>query len=296
MKLRKSIYSFVAATALLFAACSPDSYELGSKDITPADLQQGIAYTVDVDQATNTVVLKSLMPSNYAVLWQHPQGRSQQKEVTLRIPFDGNYEVTFGVETRGGVVYGEPYSFSLNNINPSLLTDPLWTLISGGVGESKTWVIDLDENGVSKYFVGPLYFYGTADNWDTAHGAAAPDGADSWNWCADWPGNNWITPAMNFGTMTFDLKNGAHVQVNDLANGANFNGTYLLDPDNHTISLSDANILHLASYHAIVTNWSTNLRLFSLTEHTMSVGVQLHLSGCLQQPVAAAHRGQFRPD
>lgn len=271
MKIRRYIYSFMAAATLLLTACSPDDYELGSKDLTAADLAQGIAYTVSVDQATNTVQLKSLLNSKYTVLWTHPQGRSQSSDVTLRIPFGGEYQVTFGVETRGGVVYGEPYSFTLENTNPDLLTDELWSLISGGVNQSKTWVIDLDENGVSKYFVGPLYFYGTDDNWDTAHGSPAPEGADSWNWNADWAGNNWITAAKNFGTMTFDLKNGAHVQVNDLDNGVSYNGTYLLDPANHTISLSDAQILHLSSYDAIVTNWRSNLRLFSLTEHTMQI-------------------------
>ena len=271
MKLKRFIYSLLAMATMLLTACSPDSHELGSKNITSADLAHGIAYTVSVDQSTNTVTLTSLMDSKYTVLWSHPQGRSQSPSVTLKIPFGGDYQVTFGVETRGGVIYGEPYSFTLENTNPDLLTDELWTLISGGVGKEKTWVIDLDANGVSKYFVGPLYFYGTDDNWDTAHGAVAPEGADSWSWAADWAGNSWITDAKNFGTMTFDLKNGAHVTVNDLDNGTSYNGTYLLDTENHTISLSDAKILHLSSYDAIVTNWNTNLKLFSLTEHTMQI-------------------------
>jgi len=271
MKINKIFFSFMATAALLLAACTPDSYDLGNKDVTPEDLAEGIAYSVTVDQTTNTVVLKSLMADKYNVCWTHPQGRSQEREVTLRIPFDGTYEVSFGVETRGGVVYGAPYTFTLNNVNPDLLTDVLWDFISGGVGQSKTWVLDLDENGSSKYFVGPLYFYGTDDNWETAHGAAAPEGADSWSWAADWAGNSWITEAKNFGTMTFDLKNGAHVTVNDLDNGKSYTGTYLLNVEDHTISLSDANILHLSSYDAIVTNWSSNLRLFSLTEHTMQI-------------------------
>ena len=249
MKINKIFFSFMATAALLLAACTPDSYDLGNKDVTPEDLAEGIAYSVTVDQTTNTVVLKSLMADKYNVCWTHPQGRSQEREVTLRIPFDGTYEVSFGVETRGGVVYGAPYTFTLNNVNPDLLTDVLWDFISGGVGQSKTWVLDLDENGSSKYFVGPLYFYGTAD----------------------WAGNSWITEAKNFGTMTFDLKNGAHVTVNDLDNGKSYTGTYLLNVEDHTISLSDANILHLSSYDAIVTNWSSNLRLFSLTEHTMQI-------------------------
>ncbi|MBO6189093.1 MAG: hypothetical protein J6O23_11420 [Prevotella sp.] len=271
MNIRKHIYSMVAMAALLLVGCAPDDHSLGSKDITAADLAQGIAYTVTVDQATNTVQLKSLLDSKYSVQWQHPQGRSQAKELSIRIPFGGDYTVTFGVETRGGVVYGEPFNFTINNTNPDLLTGELWTLISGGVGKSKTWVLDLDENGVSKYFVGPMYFAGTDDNWATNHGAPAPEGADSWSWNADWAGNSWITPAMNFGTMTFDLNNGANVQIDDRANGATYNGTYLLDTENYTISFSDAKMLHLATYDGLVVNWSGDLRLFSLTEHTMQI-------------------------
>jgi len=37
----------------------------------------------------------------------------------------------------------------------------LWTLLSGGVDKEKTWYLDLDAEGVSRYFAGPLYFYGT---------------------------------------------------------------------------------------------------------------------------------------
>ena len=279
--MKKNILSYLlfAAVALplggvgggLLTSCSPEDNSLGSKDLSAADLAQGIAYTVTVDQATNTVHLKSLLDSKYTVLWTHPQGRSQAKELDVQIPFGGDYQVTFGVETRGGVVYGEPYAFTIDNTNPDLLTGDLWTLISGGVGKSKTWVLDLDENGVSKYFAGPMYFAGTDDNWATNHGGTAPEGADSWSWNADWAGNSWITPAMNFGTMTFDLENGANVVVNDLANGANYKGTYLIDTENYTISFSDAKMLHLASYDGIVVNWSGDLRLFSLTEHTMQI-------------------------
>ena len=266
-----SLLFIISSLFLSLTACSPDDYDLGSKDVTTADLAEGIAYSVTVDQATNTVLLKSLMADRYNVSWIHPQGRSQAKEVTLQIPFGGTYDVVFGVETRGGIVYGDTCHFTLNNTNPDLLTDELWTLITGGVGKSKTWVLDLDADGVSKYFVGPLYFYGTDDNWDTAHGTPAPEGSDSWNWNADWAGNNWITAAKDFGTMTFDLNNGAHVQVNDLDNGASYNGTFLLDTENHTIQLTDAKILHLSSYDGIVVNWSGDLRLFSLTEHTMQI-------------------------
>lgn len=276
MKLNKYIYSFVAIVSLMLSACTPDKYSLGDREVASTDLVQGKAYSVTVDQSTNTIVLKSLMADNYAVSWLHPQGRSQNKEVTLQIPFEGVYEVTFGVMTRGGIVYGEPYQFTIENMNPALLTDPMWATLAGGVGKSKSWQLDIDANGTCKFFSGPLYFYGTADNWDTVHGVPAPDGADSWNWQADWAGNgSWLfgsTGAMDYGTMTFDLINGAHVTVQDNAHNRVQKGSFIIDPVNHTMSLTDAELLHDPGRDAIVSAWG-NIRIFSLTEHTMQLGV-----------------------
>lgn len=276
MKLNKYIYSFVAIASLMLSACTPDKYSLGDREVASTDLVQGKAYSVTVDQSTNTIVLKSLMADNYAVSWLHPQGRSQNKEVTLQIPFEGVYEVTFGVMTRGGIVYGEPYQFTIENMNPALLTNPMWATLAGGVGKSKSWQLDIDANGTCKFFSGPLYFYGTADNWDTVHGVPAPDGADSWNWQADWAGNgSWLfgsTGAMDYGTMTFDLINGAHVTVQDNAHNRVQKGSFIIDPVNHTMSLTDAELLHDPGRDAIVSAWG-NIRIFSLTEHTMQLGV-----------------------
>ena len=56
MKL-KYIYSFIASVMLFFTACSPDSYELGVKDVTPDVLLQGISFTVTPD-ATNPNLIR----------------------------------------------------------------------------------------------------------------------------------------------------------------------------------------------------------------------------------------------
>ena len=282
MNVKKSLYLSFAAMLVLLGACSPDSHDLAGRDVTSADLAEGIAYSVSVDQSTNTVVLKSLMDTRYQVVWSHPQGRSQEKEVTLQIPFDGEYEVTFGVETRGGVVYGEPYKFSLANTNPDLLTDPLWAMLAGGIGQSKSWQLDVDASGTCKYFVGPLYFYGTECYWLPEHEVAKGehgnmgDGHDCWNWNADWGGNgSWLfgsTGAIDYGTITFDLINGAHAVVVDNAHGTNKTGKFLIDPEAHTMTLTDVEFPHDPGRDAIVTKWG-NIRIFTLTEHTMQLGV-----------------------
>lgn len=100
----------------MFSACTPDSFELGEKDVTIDDLVENIAFSITHDSENpNIVYLKSLLPTNYQVCWVHPQGRSQEREVTLQMPFEGEYTVTFGIQTRGGLVYGNPTTFTIDN-------------------------------------------------------------------------------------------------------------------------------------------------------------------------------------
>lgn len=110
IKMKNLKYLLMAVLALLVAACSPDDYSLGDKNITSDDLVEGLAYTLTHDSSNpNIVYLKSLLPSSYTTLWDTPQGRSQEAEMTLKMPFAGDYQVRMGVETPGGVVYG-PYT------------------------------------------------------------------------------------------------------------------------------------------------------------------------------------------
>lgn len=276
MKFRKYLYTLLASVALLFAACSPDDYSLGSKDVSSDDLVEGIAFEITRDASNpNIVTFTSLLGSNYTVLWDHPQGRAQGSTVTLKIPFSGTYTMRMGVETRGGVVYGPETTFTVDDFYAPFVSDELWTFLSGGSGNSKRWYLDIDSKAQCRYYVGPLYFYGTADNWNSVKLGETISG-DTWSWAADWAGNgSWLfgsTGAMDYGYMEFDLKDGAHVNVVDLAAGKEYNGTYLLDTDNHTMKLTDAPVLHDPGRENIVTQWG-NITVLDLTEDHMQLAV-----------------------
>lgn len=283
----KNIRLFILSLLCLAGvyACMPEEYELGPVDVTADELVQGIAYSVTQDPTDpNTVYLKNLM-AGYTPLWEHPQGRSQKDEITLKIAFKGEYTIKFGVETAGGYVYGEPYVLNLTTDNLSYVDDPMWNTLTGGKGQSKTWKLDVSADGC-KYFAGPLYFYGTDDWYGNVNGGQEAtdyngDGTlDSWNWAADWAGNgSWLfggTGAMDYGTMTFDLIDGAHVKVTRLnADGSvesEQNGTFLLDTENYNLTMSDAGILHDPGRDAIVTQWG-NARVIQLTEDFLQLGV-----------------------
>ncbi|MDO4826600.1 MAG: hypothetical protein Q4B16_03475 [Bacteroidia bacterium] len=134
----------------------------------------------------------------------------------------------------------------------------------------KTWCIDLDEQGKCAVWDGPLYYYGTDDSWDTVtNGYVLGPGHDSWNWCPVYAENTWLATPKDFGTMTFTQD--GKVIVDDKGNGAQYEGTFTVDTENHTITLSGAKILHLDNFDVLVTNWSTELKVMSLSEDGLQI-------------------------
>ena len=261
MKLNYYIYSLIAGVLLMFSACTPDEYEMGSKAFAPEDLVEGVAYSVTHDANNpNIVYLKSLLGPEFTPLWEHPQGRSQEAEVTLQMPFEGTYEVTFGVETRGGVVYGAPTTFTIDDFCADFVTDPLWTMLTGGVDQEKVWIFD---DGSYGYALGELTY-------------ADPSATQEWNnWAANWdPGKGHTGDDAIWGsTMTFNLKGGANVTVYNSSSNATETGTFMLDTDNHTITFTDCDLLHTPSWADRTSNWRRSLQLFELDENHLRIGV-----------------------
>jgi hypothetical protein len=261
---------------MLVTACSPDEFGLGSANISADDLVEGLAYTVEVDQATNTVTMKSLLGSSYVTSWIHPQGATTGESATIRVPFAGDYEIKFGVMTRAGLIYGEPYTITINNTNGDLLTDQIWVDLTGGQGSSKTWRIAY-KDGVTTGFSGPFYFKGTDDCWESITlGRDLGEGADSWAWDADASVLDWIgiNPA-NFGNLTFDLIDGAHVAVNGVNAGA-----FTVDTDNHKLNLPETALWYDTDAPSFAQDWY-NIKLLSLTEYTMQIGIIRASDPCL---------------
>ena len=290
------LFSILAIVAIIFTSCSPEDFSLGAKDVNAEDLVEGIAYKIEHDATNpNIVYLTSLMGSEYTPLWNHPQGRSQEQKVTLKIPFAGTYEVQFGVETRGGVVYGAKTTFTVDKMYADFVSDEMWTLISGGAGKEKTWYLDLDAAGTSRYFKAPIYFFTKNYTWDNLHyptgesyldgntnesfvwdakKAKTPnltDGAATWYWLADYPGNSWMCAKADFGTMTFNLKGGANLIADQDAYGlGKSTGQYMLDTDKHSIKFTGAYPLHDTSRDGDV-KAATEFRIIYLTKDAMQI-------------------------
>lgn len=173
MKLNKIIL-LSGIFALSLVACTPDSYDLKEPGISGDDLVEGIAFSITHDTSNpNIVYLKSLLPASYQVAWETPQGRAVGDEFTMKIAFDGDYEVRMGVDTQGGYVWSKPAAFHIEDFCTDFVDNFLWTRLSGGVGQSKTWQLDLalldDGSAKTTFWKGPHWFWNVNFTWDKLH-------------------------------------------------------------------------------------------------------------------------------
>jgi len=244
-------------------SCTPEEGKLGNADVSEDELVEGIAFTIEHDANNpNIIHLTSLMDSKYTPQWEHPQGRSQGRTVTLQMPFEGTYQVKFGVQTRGGIVYGEPATFTIDDFYADFVNHELWTFLTGGVGESKTWVHDNGEYGMA---AGEMDY-------------ADPSTTVEWsNFSPNWspgPGHTGDANIWN-STMTFSLDGGAFADVHNESSGGtkDESGTFMLNVENHTITFTDANIMHTQGWDFKTTNWAKSLKILTLTENQLRVAV-----------------------
>ena len=273
MKKIKIFFGFFLMTTLLLTSCQKDEYELGDT-IDPSEIEFEVVQDYDIDPGGNTVILR-FNTDRATPVWNYGTGRSTRAIDTIRYAFQGDYTIDLDVVTPGGVVDMEPVTVTVTEDNLAYVNDPLWTNLTGGVGESKTWYLDLDENAESIYFNGPLYFYGTDNGWlEGGADGCYEEGGDCWNWQPEYASNTWLMPAGDYGSITFSLEGGPYVTANHLMLPAlgEQEGTFFLDKDAHTISLTDVELLHSQNNDACVDNWG-NIRVFSLTENTMQLGV-----------------------
>ncbi|WP_207535157.1 hypothetical protein [Desertivirga arenae] len=267
MKTFKNIYVIFLAAVCFIASCSKKEYELGSLP-DKSDLKFEVKQDLQKDPGGNTVILVNNTPETTPV-WNYGTGKSYRQRDTIRFAFKGNYTVKFSAVTGAGIVEGDSIIVKVTQDNLQYVNDPLWTALSGGPGNEKTWILDIK----AQYFDGPLFFYGTNNGW-LQGGNSGCYGADCWNWSPDYKGNTWLMENGDYGTMTFSLKGGPFVKSTHLKlpSRGTENGTYYLDKDAKTLTLSGASPLHDKDRDACVANWGS-IKLMSLTENSMQLAV-----------------------
>jgi hypothetical protein len=256
VNMKKLIHSIIAVCGLItmFSGCSPEKMELG-----PALDKSALKFTVTPSAKNpNDIVLKSLTP-NATPYWVSPSGNSIKVTDTVNIPFPGDYTIKYAVQSRGGLVYADSVIVKITTIDEETVSDPLWVNLTGGLGNSKTWRLDVDANGKSKYFNGPVSFAGA--NY-------------SWQWDAGW--DSWIIEKGNYGTMTFDLIGNPNFTSNNLMFPAlSGTGKIAIDLKAKTLTTIGAEVLHDngSGQGAQVPNWKKDIRIKSVTDNKLQLTV-----------------------
>ncbi|MFT3740224.1 MAG: hypothetical protein QM786_15855 [Breznakibacter sp.] len=273
MKL-KYLSLLAGAVLLAFSACAPDKYELGLPNVTSGELVEGLAYTITHDANNpNIVYLESLMGTEFTPLWSHPLGRSQSKKVTLNMPFEGTYDVVFGVVTSGGIVYGDTAHFTIDQFYADFVQGEMWEALTGGNGKSKTWVPD---NGNYNMKQG---FYSCFEPSATYLDMVADKGKNNW-YAKD---KTWWEPSnSDVGNteddlksyMTFSLMGKAGLKVHRFNGGVETvtEGIFNMDTENHIINAIDVDFLHGAWADGKAVDFRTGFQILVLTENQLMIG------------------------
>lgn len=161
-------------------------------------------------------------------------------------------------------------TYSIRIFDPAILEyykDPLFTLLTGGIGKEKTWALDVDAKGASTKFKGPLYFSGVDYGWDNQ---CAKAGGDCWLYDPNY--ESWMGAAQDYGTMTLGLKGGSAepvVKVNQkgITQSGAFSGSYFFDVKTKTLSFTDVTPLNMGRDQV----WS-KAYVISLKEDRMQLG------------------------
>lgn len=284
--MKSKVYSGFLVALLGLASCSQEDYTLVDPGFSSSDLTEGKSYSVSINPETNEVTLQNLMGSNYLASWVTPQGMAKGNTVTFSLPFAGSYEVTFGVMTKGGLVYAEPYTFNLSNNNFSLLSDEIWTNLAGGVDENgngnpKTWV-PMNQKYGNYHGSAPVTYMSPDDVLNNGTGVTdLKIGTD--NWCDNWdPGfQSWLIDSDNpymDSEMTFylDAQKGSVAEITRCTeNGpqqytTNFN-LNVVDIQRPLISFNSGDMLHATWGDGVCDNYSQELKIIECTPYVLQI-------------------------
>ena len=251
MKNYFKILMAITGSALLYASCTPDKYELG-KLANKTDLKFTIAPS---SKNPNDIVLTSQTP-NAAPMWVTPYGQSIRLVDTINVPFPGTYKFVYGAESPGGFTQADTTSITITSLDQNAVNKPMWISLTGGYGKSKTWVLDLDAAGVSKYFAGSFYFGGTGWEWDPAFKDIG------------WAG----VSAGDYGTMTFDLKGDANFSAdNKMFPDLSGTGKFMLYTATNELATIGAQVLHDKAQGGQIPNWNARMKIKTLDDDHMQL-------------------------
>ncbi len=264
-------------------SCKKEKNDLDAP-LSTSQIKFDVVQDKTVDPGGNTVYLINQTPETLPV-WDYGTGKSTRQRDTVRFAFKGTYMIRYTAVTGGGLVEMPPVTIEVTQDNLTYVNDPLWTLLTGGVGKEKTWLLDANANGDKKFFTSPVYFAGQ----DNAYGSLAsggqsvawsqvctnPNGPNCWTFAPNYTSDTWAADKRDYGFMTFSLKGGPFLTTDHkgVANVTTESGTFFLDANTLTLTTSNATPLYVSyTPNDVVSVFSW--RILSLNENTMQLAVK----------------------
>ncbi|MBT1702177.1 hypothetical protein [Chryseosolibacter indicus] len=242
---------------IAMTSCEDEAPGLGS-ELSASEIDFEVVQDYAKDPGGNTVILKNNTPGTVSI-WDYGTGKSNRVQDTVHFAFKGDYVIKFSAVTRGGIVELDPVTVKVTEDNLNYVNDPLWTALSGGVGNSKTWILD---NGEYGFATGPLSY-------------ADPSRKQLWG---DYqinyePADVGQTADDMASEMTFSLAGGPFLTTKKPNEGVNESGTYFLDANNHTLTTTNATIIRPKAFITNASNWTSNLNILELTGNQLRIAV-----------------------
>lgn len=262
MKNIRSVYAMILI-ALSIVSCQEEAPQMGVP-LAPEQINLEVTQPLSIDAGGNTVILRNLT-EGVIPMWDFGIGKSIKEIDTVVYAFAGTYTIKRSVMSAGRVVQLPDATVQVTKIKPEAISDPMWTLLAGGADNEKTWVLDFDAAGVSRHFDGPIFFIGA----DKLFHPDCNGTSSCWNWFPSW--QSWMPGPADYGTMTFNLKGGPFVNVNQnaITNSGVFNGTYMINTKEKSISFTSLTPLNMGWDQVYSKGY-----VFSLTETAMQLAFQ----------------------
>jgi len=238
MKFRLLMSFFAGFLALFASSCKKEVVVDYKPDVT-----KNFSFVV----SGNSVVFTTTIPGNvwFTDVKNGVDYQTVDKTVTVAIAEKGTYPFTCSTLGSGAQLTSAAFDVVIAQDDASMYADAFWTDLTGGYGESKGWVLDVQ----AKVHPGPLSFLGTS--WDFVTGENA-NTTDAWMWDADLaftfdpnPDNSRMTlPAPDsYGVMNFNLISGRNFIADKLKEPAE-SGSFTVDWATRTLTITGATILH----------------------------------------------------
>ena len=276
------LVALLSALMLVFiSSCEEEEPEPEPTTAEKPVLGEDFEFAVDGNDVTFTTTLTgSVWFTNIDNSTDHTV---ENGEVVVTIAQEGTYPFTCTVLIDGSEVTSDTFDVVIE-ASVDYFDKGVWKDLTGGVGQTKNWRMDINSEGECLYFDGPVYYSGTDNDpywsWDVLpEDLPVTVGGEElttfFNWSPDYKGNTWLMAAQDYGTISFNAAEGT-VSTNRF--GETCSSTFSFDTTTMKLTVQEC-ILPIDTGRLNEGPEGqfpdlSNLRIYSISDSAMQIGVK----------------------